>query len=217
MVQDMYYKSDSVVDGTCRTRMIYYKNEQMKSEHIWKRKLSSVTVESRQMQTATSSSKPFAIRVDLSQEIPVSFEPTTKTPVLQQSMQYVKPEKARFKWSSVYEYQSSTTGLKWRYHFHRILEGKTKCEAEQKFRQLSRFVRYECECECINFLTLFGEHVIHMTPIVYLFESLLVKLNDWVKIIHQKDGNHEHTIYVLDGARLFVNNVSNLYRFVSCS
>ncbi len=215
MTQDMYYTSDKCHEGSCRTRIRYFKNNKpFEMEHVWKRKLSSVTVESRVPQLST---KEFAIRIDLNQEIPIVFAPSSGTNPIQiqlQDTQVVKIEKVRFKWSEVFEYQSPETGLVWRYHFHRVLEGRTKCEAEQKFRQLNRFVRYECECECMNFLSVFHSNfTISMTPIVYLFESLLVKLNDWVQLFLQKGekDNKSMNMYVCVQARLFVEHVKQLY------
>ncbi len=229
MTQDMYYVRDQWREGSCRTRIQYYKSKPFEMEHIWKRKLSSVTVESRLPQTSdTTKIDAFAIRIDLNQEIPIVFDPPAGGMTNQLSpniylhdTQVVKVEKVRFKWTETYEYQSPDTGLIWNYHFNRTLEGRTKCEAEQKFRQLARFVRYECECECMNFLKVFTpEFSPKMTPIVYLFESLLVKLNDWIKLFIRNKTQESTSqtastlwfyMYVCVQARLFVTDTEQLY------
>lgn len=225
MTQDMYYANEKWREGSCRTRIRYFKTKArpFEMEHVWKRKLSSMTVESRSPQSTANEIQDFAIRIDLNQEIPIVFDPNTQTcetkpVVVLDDTQVAKIEKVRFKWTETYEYQSPETKLIWRYHFHRVLEGQTKCEAEQKFRQLARFTRFECECECINFLDAFdsSNFTVLMTPIVYLFESLLVKLNDWVHLFLQK--HHGPTpiekmfhVYVCVQARLFVEHVEQLY------
>lgn len=214
MTQDMYYTNHKWRDGICRTRIQYFQSRAPEKKHIWKRKLTSTTVEPRQPQTAnTTSSDALAVRIDLNQEIPIRFDDdfsVEDTPSISLTdTQIVKIEKARFKWTETYEYQSPETGLIWHYHFNRVLEGKTKCEAEQKFHQLSRFLRYECECECMNFLSLFGnQSIIHMTPVLYLFESILVKLNDLVKLLLKSSDDY---MYECVQVRLFVQSVSQLY------
>lgn len=225
LTQDMYYVNDRHRQGVCRTRMQYNKDtsKPVSIQHVWKRKLTSILIEPRRPQTSsTTNTLPFAVRIDLSQEIPIVFDnanTTHSSPTITLSeTQYVKVQLARFKWSTTYEYKSPETGLVWHYHFNRVLEGKTKCEAEEKLRQMSRHVRFECECECVNFLSVFDtDFCVRMTPIVYLFESFLVKMNDCIKLLlndtTNRDMNTQNTmyVYVCVQVRLYVERVNDLY------
>ena len=231
LTQDMYYQHAQWKEGICRTRIMYDRDpcKPVQLEHRWKRKLLSTLVEARRPQ-GVSNMIPLAIRIDLSQEIPIVFETPSKSssaatiPTVHLSeTHYVKTEMVRFKWTETYRYRSPETGLVWDYHFNRVLEGKTKSEAEQRFRQLSRHLLFECECECANFLSTFEpEFGVCMTPVIYLFTSFLVKLNDWIKLFFASDsagfpqnsigGRHNvEYMYVCVQARLTVRDTQSLY------
>jgi hypothetical protein len=227
LTQDMYYKNKLYPDGICRTRLRYFKSLQkagcppIERVHIFKRKLISVIVEPRRPQTTdTTLTDPLAIRIDMNQEIPLQMDETpdriSGPHISMNNTQVVQITQTRFKWTDTFEYKSPKSGLVWHYHFHRVLEGKNKCDAEQKSKQLLRFLRYECECECMNFLTVYDStFAIRITPIVYLFGSFLTKLNDFIKILLEKTHQNSETsltyLYECVQARVFIANLDQLY------